>query len=294
MKGVYRFYQAGVLVGEAENLITTEGKRHIIKFLAKYVGNIAGGIAVGVGNTAANVADTSLEFETARVPVDLVSADYANTAIIFKGKLDANMAGTIYETGLWSEFDSGVVYGSKLLLDFNSTNDVWTTGTWTSTTQRIGADNLRLAPATSATVTSSLAGVFFDFSGYSNVDEFKLAYNVNTSFVATAKLVFHTDASNYFTYTITTPTTGYKITTFNKTNFTTTGTPSWGNIISVDVVVTSTGGGSGSVDFDGLRIEDRDLFSEQFVLVSRAVPVSPIVLTAGLVTEFEYLLDVTV
>lgn len=293
MKGTYRFYQEGELVGEAENLITTAGKSHIIKYLAGYVESISQGLAVGLGNTAAVVGDTSLAFEWTRVPIDLVSADHINTAIIFKGSIPNELSGSIYEMGLWSDFDSGNTYASRSILGFDSVSELWSTGTWSTTTQRIGIDNLRLAPALSTTQTSSLQSLFLDLSGYSNIDEFRLAYNVNSAFVSTAKIIFYTDVSNYYTYTITTPTAGYKITAFTKANCVTTGIPSWANITSIDVQVTSTAGGSGSIDFDGLRIEDKDLNSEIYVLVSRAVPASPIVKLPGLPLDFEYTLDVT-
>src|SRR5665647_3682267 len=87
MKGSYRFYQDGALVGEVENLITTAGKIYIMKYLAGYVQSIAQGLAIGLGATAATVADTSLAFEWSRVPILMTSADYANTAIIFRGQI---------------------------------------------------------------------------------------------------------------------------------------------------------------------------------------------------------------
>jgi hypothetical protein len=142
-------------------------------------------------------------------------------------------------------------------------------------------------------LTSTKVGIALDLSGYSALDEFRLAYNVNSVFVATAKVILHTDDSNYFTYTITAPGAGYALTAFHKSDCTITGTPSWANITSVDVQVTSTSGGSGSIDFDGLRMEDKDLNSEQYVFVSRAVPATPIVKLAGSPLDFEYSLDVT-
>ena len=293
MIGTYRFYQDGVLIRETNNLITAAGKIHIIKYLAGYVGSIAEGIAVGSGSTAAVVGDTSLAFEWSRQPIDVISTDQINTAIIFKGEIPAESSGKIYEVGLWSAVTPGKEYDSRLILDFDSAIDIWSTGTWEVTTNRIGANNLRLNPALSTTQTASLAALSLDLSGYSALDEFRLAYNVNSAFVATAKLILYTDASNYFTYTITTPTAGYKITPFTKANFVVTGAPTWNNITSIDVQVTSTAGGSGSVDFDGLRIEDKSSNPEEYVLVSRAVLGAPITKAIGAPLEFEYSLDVT-
>lgn len=293
MRGIYRFYQDGILVGEASNLITSAGKTHIIKYLAGYVGSIAQGIAVGAGSTPAVVGDTSLAFEWNRQPITVISADQVNTAVIFKGQIPSESSGSIYEVGLWSAIEPGKAYDSRLLLDFDSLLDVWSTGTWQTTTHRIGIDGLRLNPATNTTQTASLVALSLDLSGYSDLDEFRLAYTVNSAFVSTAKLVLHTDASNYFTYTVTGPSIGYKITPFSKSNCVVTGSPTWSSITSIDVVVTSTAGGSGSVDFDGLRIEDKSSSREDYVLVSRAVLGTPIVKAIGSPLEFEYSLDVS-
>ena len=295
MRGTYRFYQDGVLVGETENLITTAGKSRIIKYLSGYVGSIAGVIAVGTGAITATVGDTSLAFEWYRTPIVLTSADYINSAVVFMGQIPALACGSIYEMGLWSAMDQGQKCRTRLLYTFDSLSESWTLtqAEWNTANGRIGIDALRLAPATSATSLSSVSGIFQDFSGYSDLDEFRLAYNVNTAFVATAKLILYTDISNYYTYTITTPTAGYKITSFHKADFVATGTPAWNNITSAAVQVTSTGGGSGSIDFDGLRIEDKGFNSEEYSLVSRAVPSSPIVKLAGMPLNFEYVLDVS-
>ena len=292
MKGAYRFYQDGALVGEVENLITTAGKIYIMKYLAGYVQSIAQGLAIGLGATAATVADTSLAFEWSRVPILMTSADYANTAIIFRGQIPADVCGSIYEMGLWSLQDAQQVYGSRLLFSFDSASEAWSAGTWQTSNDRIGVDSLRVQAAASGTLTSTIAAVALDLSGYSSLDEFRLAYYVNSTFVSTAKVILYTDASNYFTYTITTPAVGYTITPFHKNDFTITGTPSWANITLVDVQMTSTSGGVGSIDFDGLRIEDKDFNSEEYIFVSRAVPATPIVKLAGSPLDFEYSLSV--
>lgn len=294
MRGTYRFYENGELVGEAHNLITTAGKKHFLQFLAGYVGVLVKGLSVGIGDAAATVNDASLQYEFNRAYVNLVSVDYANTAIVFKGTIAAGVTGTVYEAGLWSEYESSDFFRSKPLLDFSSVEGLWSSGTTIAGTSRIGIDSMRLAPAISATEMSTLSNIYLDLSGYSNLDEFALAYNVNSAFVSSIKLNLYTDATNYYTRTLAAPTAGYKISAFKKTDFIATGAPSWSNITSVSVSVTSTAGGSGSVDFDGLRVEDRDQNSEQIVLISRAVLPVPVVKSAGIDMDFEYLLDLTI
>lgn len=294
MIGTYRFYENGELIGEVNNLITSAGKTQILKYLAGYGVSIGRGIAVGLGDTAAQLTDTSLKFEFSRSSVNLISADYADNSIVFKGTVGSDVVGTIYEVGLWSEYQSQDFFTSRTLLKFGSTEGSWDAGEWFSTSTRMGVDSMRLAPALSATIKSTLVGAYLDLSGYSDLDEFLLAYNVNSAFVANVKLYFYTDISNYYTQTITSPAAGYHIDNFSKPAFIATGTPNWSNITSVAVSVTSTAGGSGSVDFDALRIEDRDLNDERYVLVSRAVPSTPIIKTSGLEMEFEYVVGLAI
>lgn len=95
-----------------------------------------------------------------------------------------------------------------------------------------------------------------DFSGYANVDKFKFAHYVGVN-VASIVYTFLTDDTNYYSYTITSPTAStYGIVTALKSDFVSTGSPNWGNITKVSVKVTSTSGGASTVDFDGIRIED--------------------------------------
>jgi len=293
MHGIYRFYQNGELVGEAKNLLTTNGKTAIMKYLAGYSGHFGRSIRLGIGATAAAVGDATMNFETAAIPVYLISPDYVNTALVFKGRMDDASAMVIYEAGLSTAIpDSTAANSSRLLLGFDSNIDVWSAGVWT-TTSRFGGDALRLAPATSTTVSANMQDVLMDLSGYSNADEFRLAYNSNNANTASVFVRLFTDASNYFTYTVASPGTGFQIKTFNKSNFVATGTPSWSNITQATVSVTAGAGGSAQVDFEGLRIDDRDTFADSDILVSRAVLGTPITKVPGLPLDIEYTLDLT-
>jgi hypothetical protein len=293
MRGTYKYYQGGRQVGQAENLITNDGKRLIMQYLANYRANLATHIGVGAFNTAANVTDKELAFEWAKTPIISTSPDYTNTLLVFKGRFEAPVTGIVYESGLWSPDDAVGEYTSKMLLDFDSSNDTWTAGAFVTTTARVGVDSLRLTPALSTTTTAQNLDAVFDLSGYSNADEFKLAYNVNNAFTASVQIRFYADASNYFTYTINTPTAGYKVQKFYKSDFVATGTPSWANITFVGVLTTATAGGAASVDFDGLRIDDKDTFTDTNILISRAVPASPVTMIPNVPMDIEYTLDVT-
>lgn len=288
MRGKYTFKQDGRVVAESENLITTAGKRVIIDYIAGYTQRIAGAILLGIGNTAASLSDKSLNFEVSRVPVDLASADYSNNAVVFKGQVPAEQFFTVYETGIQTLYVTGQEFGSMMLLDFDSSSDDWSEGTFVTTNSRAG-EALQLTSTASTSKTANLPGLFYDLSGYSDVDQFVLAYRANNAFVASAQVRFKTDSSNYYTWTIGSPASGaYTIAAVNKSSLTATGSPSWAEITSIDLVVTSTSGGTGSINFDALRIEDRDSVNDENVLVSRSVLGSPVTKVANIPLDVEY------
>lgn len=277
-------------------MITTSGKNFIKRYLAGQAGDVVGAIAVGVGDTAAALGDERLEFEFARTEVDVISYDFVNDKLIFKGTLPQIAAGEIREVALYtSEVDSGAgAQASRLISTFDSGTEDWSNATYTTSGVRLGADALLHSPSASGTSTSALTSLTMGFSDHSSSDEFVLAYNVGNANTANIKLRFKKDASNYYEYTITSPGTGYAITKFTKGSATVTGTPSWDAINEVEVSTTATGGGAASVFFDGLRIEDVDAVSVRYGLIARFIPVTPVVKQEGSYQDVEYALDVTV
>lgn len=288
MIGKYTFKQNGVIIGESENLITTAGRKAILDYMAGYTQRIGSAISLGIGTTAAALTDKSLAFEIARVPVDIAAADYANNAVVFKGRVPANREFVVYETGMQTVYVSGQEFESQLLLDFNADTDLWSAGTFDATNSRLG-QALRITAAASATTTATLSGIYYDLSGYSDVDQFLFAYRANSAFVSNLILRFKTDASNYYSVSMGAPVNGtYAITPFNKSVPVATGSPSWANITSIDVVVTATAGGTADISVDALRIEDRDSFREDNVLVSRSVLGTPVTKSLNIPLDVEY------
>jgi hypothetical protein len=293
LKGIYRFYQNGDLVHEEENLITTNGKVAILRYLAGYSAHFGRSIRLGVGTTAANAADQTLNFENVQAPVTLISPDYTNTWLVFKARVPEDRAGTFYEVGLNTAYNDQVqAFGSAQILTFDNSIEPWTAGTYNTTTARVSAGNLRIAPGAASTTVAATLDTYLDLSGYSASDDMKLAYNVAAN-VASMYIRFYTDATNYFTYTITAPTAGYKISTFNKGNFVATGAPSWSSITQVGISVTSNATGGTTVDFDGFRIDDKDTYNQVETLVSRTVLGTPVTKAAGVPLDIEYTLDLT-
>ena len=289
MRGTYRIYSEGELIAEQENLLTTEGKFAILRFLAEQGGTVAGAICVGVGTTAAAVTDKQLEFEVVRGDVNVVSPDYTNTAIIYKADLPIEMRMDIREIGMWTS--KGEAENSGLILNFDQTSEAWSAGSWETTTRRIGPNALSVAASASGSTTTNLTDIFFSIDGMSPSDTFALSYNVANAFTSSIQVRFMTDASNYYSYTIAAPGAGYRVSRFSKSQLTKTGNPT--DITQVSIINTATAGGTSTVILDGLRTDDGDYNDPGSVLLSRAILGSPIEKPAGVPFEIEYTLDVT-
>lgn len=276
-------------------MITANGKKFIKRYLAGQAGSMVGAISIGIGDATATINDARLQFEFARVPVTVIDYDFANDLLVFKGTLDESVEGKIYEVAIWTaEVNSAAGnQESKLLTSFDSASENWDVETMTSSGTRIGVDSLNHTPALSTTTASILSGITLDLVDYSSLDQFTLAYNVSNSFTSSIKIRFRTDASNYFEFTVNTPTTGYKFSTFAKGTATIVGAPLWSDINEIEVRTTATAGGSASVMYDGLRIDDIDTVAPEYGLVARFIP-TPVVKTDGIVQDIEYALPVTI
>ena len=265
-------------------MITTQGKSVIFRYLAGNLPRIAESIAIGIGSTAENVNDTTLNFEADRIPVTLVSADIVNDKIIFKGTIPQEYAGTIYEVGLWYGTPPQTAGGSSVIVTFDSATEDWTPATWDTALARIGADALQVAGGAS----SSLTDIALDLSVYSDSDFMSIAYNADAP-INNITIRFSTDTTNYYEYTFAAA-TGYEIKKTGKTAFTATGAPDWSNITSITVSAT----GTGNVVFDGIRAEDADTISVDYALVARSVLGTPKVKTSDTEMDIEYALEITI
>lgn len=283
-------------------MITTNGKLHIKRYLAQFVPSIAQSIAFGVGDLAESVDHVKLQFETERADITLISYDFVNNKLIYKASVPEEFSGKIYEAAIYSMSSNSAAgeFGSRILTTFDSATEVWvdatsgTAATFNSTNTRIGVDSMRHTPSLSTSKTDTMRDVVTDLSGYSSADKFVLAYNVGNSNTSDIIIRFLTDTSNYYSVSLGTQTSGYKITEATKGSATATGTPDWGNITEIRIVTTSGAGGASSVDYDGLRIEDMDTMNSDYVMVSREVLASPYTKQDGRTQEIEFSLDVVV
>lgn len=289
MKGTYRIYQDGKLIAEQSNLITTEGKKAILRYLAGHSGAIARSLAVGTGTAAATLTDTKLQFEVSRANVSIISPDYVTQKVVFKATLPQGAQFAIWEIGALTVAETEL-YG-KMLLTFDQETELWSAGTFQSDVTRIGADSLRVNAALSTTTTSTLSDIFMETGDYSDTDKFSMAYIPQDTNLNSLKLRLKTDASNYFEYTFTQLTTGYKIESWSKSAMTKTGTPTWDSITSADLIVNAKAAGATNVDFDGLRIDSILVSNTDYALVSRTVLGAAVTKLDTSQMDIEYTLD---
>lgn len=278
-------------------MITTYGRNYFKRYLSGQ--NVpATSFAVGIGSTAASINDTKLQFEFYRVPIDLISYDFATDKLIFKGTLPEELMGRIHEVGIFSLADNPVagVSNNRIITTFDSEDEDWgTTATFVSGSgNRLGADALTATPSASATTSHIMSNVGIDLSASLSSDTFTFAYNVDNANTANIKLRFRTDDTNYYEKTISTPTTGYKIDTFTKGSLTAVGSPNWLDINEIEVSVTATSGGAASVWFDGVRIDDTTSVTPDYGLVARFIPGAFVLKEDAVSFDIEYALGVTI
>ncbi len=297
MRGIYRFYQESRLICERENLLTTEGKRLILRYLAGQSPNLGGAIGLGVAATAATVDDFKLGFEVQRIPVELRNADYTNNIVIFKGTIEQDTTFNIYEAGLWSSV-ANVLSGqfdSKLITTFDTDVEDWTNVTVDTTANRTSESSVRIDAGSSATTESRLS-TEIDLSGYSSNDTFLLAFSKANNNIASITMVFEDTVSGgslELTKTVSALPVGYNILSFKKGDFISSGTISWSTIDVIGFDVTATAS-AGYVILDGLRVEDVDTPNQDFILVSHAILSSPLEKTNIAPMDVEYALEFNV
>jgi hypothetical protein len=292
IQGVYRFYQNGELVGESKNVLTTEGKRLILRVLAEQASSLGQAIGVGVGATAAVIGDKRLQWEVDRSAVAIRSADFDNSRVIMKTTLPQNAVYKIYEVGLWSQFVNSInsETAARTISTFETDIENWTNVTVDSTQARTSKDSLRIDAAISSTKIAS-ADTLMDLSGYSGADQFNIAFYKANNNINTLALAFDSASGTFRrTLTVSALPVGYNVLTMNKGDFTSTGTPSWSAITKINVEV-AAGATAGFLIMDGIRIEDADSVNPEYALISRSVLSSPLTKTDTAPMDIEYALE---
>lgn len=296
IKGTYIFYEDGQEIYRSENVVTKFGKRYLTNFVAGNIANLGKDMAFGIDSTAATENDTRLGFEFYRLPVQFGSTDIQTTAgtttyaVVYKTTIPQDVAGVISEVALYPSIKTGTNnYDSKFLADFDNVID-WTdtlgnTATLTQSNSKVG-DSLATMSAGTYSFNTSL-----DISGYSPNDTATIAFYKNDAYLSGITLYFETSAGNGYTLYFTVPSgTGYKIVQASIGDLIAYGTPDKTSITKLKLQIAESGGTT-SVGFDGIRINDEDTFDPAFGMISRSVLSTVLTKLAGRQVDVEYRLE---
>jgi hypothetical protein len=304
--GTYLIKVDGTVVASVKNTITTGGKKVMAGYLAGIIPSWAGSVAVGVGNSAAAVGDTYLDFEVDRVPVSSRSVAYGAGAggahrIFVKGSLPETLECTIYELGIFSAAtDSSVDSSTSLLISTAESAEDWEEydgadwidiSTTPDESNRLGGDAITLSVGATSK-KFRLTGLSLDLSDSKATDKFIFLTKLMSGTLSSVTIRIKTDESNYVSYSpsVASFVTGtYAAVEFNRSLWTATGTPDWSNINTVEIEIAS--GSSGAIIVDGVRLQEARTIDSDDQLFSRAVLPVPIVKNSGSQMEIEYYLD---
>lgn len=291
MQGLYNVYSEGSLIGQFRNIITDQGKNRVRQILAGRINGFASSILVGLGATTPTSSDTSLEFAIEGVNILNTMVDDVSNRIYFKTSLPVDRQYKIYELGCYAADSSTAkqYHPGSLIITFGEvTNWTDTSGTHTlnSTNTRIGISSIRYS-LLAAGVGRGSSPLQNDLSQLPLNTQFKLAYFANN--IDNIKVRFKTGSADYYEATITPGTNNaYNISSVAKSSFVATGAPDWAQITSLEVQATATGS-AGTIDIDSMRYDVAT--TSDSLLLSRALPASPVLKPAGSTMDIEYLLE---
>jgi hypothetical protein len=297
-------------------MITKFGKRFLTNYLAGNVSFSEKELALGIGNTAANVDgnDTRLQFEFYRVPVKFSSIDISEVSgafvykAVFVATIPQDVAGVISEIGLYPSSRTSInSFDSKFISSFEN-NILWSDSVGSNPSIQLNSstflskigENMVLiqSPSSTAKEYKSATGTI-NLSGYSVNDSLSIAYKKADDNVAKIRIKFYSSSTDYCYVDFTPETMGSnpdKIQSVNlSTLFSNTSAtpPDFTNITNVGVEVTANSGGTTSVYFDGIRINDEDTFDPTYGMISRSVLTGGDIITktSGRQVDIEYKLQ---
>jgi len=299
IKGTYVFKQGGIEIGRSENLITTNGKNTILKYLTNSTSEWAAAITVGALPTAATVNDMTLKYEIARTAVTLKSYITGTpNLIVVKGTLDSSVVANIYEVGVFP-LATGQVFGARdqfSVEDFSNITN-WTTTVGTAYTTNAYAAQSPISPrtglysinmASSSTIKNSLEAI--SLAKYGVIDTLDILVNVPTGSTGSLSLSFtdvnginYSFAPSSYSFTNSTGSSVYQVLSANLTP----GLLALSSITSLSISTTS------AIIIDAVRVSIASELSANTGLVSRSVLTTPIAKVYGIPLDIEYFVQLS-
>jgi hypothetical protein len=291
-------------------MITKFGKRFITNLLAGNISLSRRELAFGIGSTAATDGDSRLVFEFYRMPVSFGSIDIQpdglggyNYFVIYKGTLPQDVSGEIKEIALYPGTRTSINnFDSQFIADFEDNTSWFDSGAFnpnlvSTPVAKIGNKMIEVVSASNSTKEYKSNVNSFDISGYSVNDTLSVAYYKNDNNLSSIKVRFYSSATDYYEATlVSSPSsgTGHRISSSTLSSMLNNpvNNPVPSDISQISIIVTANSGGSSTVYFDGLRINDEDTFDPTFGMIARSVLASSLDKIAGRPTDIEYKLEI--
>jgi hypothetical protein len=308
LKGTYTFIQDGNIIGKSDNLITEDGERIILNYLADKRNSYADAISLGISTTTPLVTDNFLGLETFQIPIISRIVDFSQDPqqIIFRGTLTPSFVGKIYECGLVANPDyvlsssfENILSNPSVLLNFDQNVEDWTLGTdasfYNDTTQqylRAGKNSIELDHDTEDSIVISLETDEI-FRSIFNQDVIKLGIYVKDDTPDNIVVSFQYDGTDDINWTISGSSltaNQYNIVEIEVGNLTNINTYEINLVNGVEITSTDTSNLS-TVYLDILRIDQYSDISQQ-TLVSKSVLSTPITVSGNLSLDVEYRLEI--
>jgi hypothetical protein len=265
-----------VCIATAPNLITADGRRVILRFLASELRGMGEYMAFGIGSTAPTVDDKSLAFEYHRTDIDLKQPQFGQQRVVFRGTISDEQSFTVKEIGLY--LDDDIIdeeITNTLITTFDPTDEVewlvWNGSAYVQPDIHEGSmsngSSFRIAAPANAARDLVRNATFGQFGGLQPTDEFAIAYQTLAG-QGQVSVRFRKDASNYREYVFQTE-SGSQVRRWQRSQFIEVGTAGWDEFTSMQIAV-SAGASGVDIALDGLRF-DAVSSNDRPVLVSRAV-----------------------
>lgn len=318
ISGVYKFYQNGELVGEAENSMTEIGRILAVKTLMGAIPNFATSMGVGVSSDANGakvnnlVPNYRLGLKVATCPVIGSNIDSTVTydALLFKGRITDPLYYKIHEVALFSDplLSGSTGYKQELVLGFEPNDNFYNSvaglylndDAYTNTTYRLvgrtGTDSSfdtwfrvgRKALLLGGTQEIYTENSFTGLDQYDQTDEVTLGFYASAiGRTVTVKFYSGGGTSNFISFSFASTAIGYNTITRTISQGTVTGSFDWSNITRVGVSASAA-----TVVLDALRFENVNQLDTNRGMISRAVLPTAITKLANIPIDIEYTLRV--
>jgi len=304
-KGTYVFKENGIEIGRSENLITTNGRKVILQYLAGAKNTWAADLAIGAIQSSPTINDVELTFETGRYPITMKTYQAATITtpdlVVVRATLPSSLYANIYEVAIYptNAATDAAKNDNKIIVDFADISS-WAQIAGTANiigfipqgaqSPRIGNYSIELLPST--TLSNSMSEI--DISGYSSLDHLQvLAYNT----VAGNFTVTMIDSAGYkaiFTYALSSS-ADYQVLSvpFPQTikdpsgNTVNTSSQFLGPIKTVQIDTDSTA----CITLDCLKVSTTEQLSVSDYIISKSSLSTPIAKTYGVALDIEYYIE---